>query len=310
MSEFKATKTIFVFSTIFEKEQYEKLLAETWTVTPYEIIAAEDFNIMDHLDKNTSIARVTGHKKVKQMKSGGTATYLYTYFEIGMHEKEDILKKVSKLSEKKLKKKLGYILFENRIDVARFLLYPSEDFIHTAVKEDIEVIKKSMLTDDVFFNYSLGMLKNYLQKTNALLEKEEVYWMYDADNTEELPKLAQKTLFVPEYINKKFDAWRALDKDKDVEEEKELFKKYEYDYAFISQEDLDKKIADNEEVYYLRYARMNSERYLNVVNSKTGEVIYRNYIPGLSYNLKPKHFDELNKMINKAIKKQQKAAAK
>ena len=72
--------------------------------------------------------------------------------------------------------------------------------------------------------------------------------------------------------------------------------------SIISDEELNNKILNNEELYYLRYVRMNAERFLQVVNSKTGEIIYRNYITGMSYNIKSKDIKELNDKIKKASK--------
>lgn len=77
---------------------------------------------------------------------------------------------------------------------------------------------------------------------------------------------------------------------------------YNYKYEVISDEELNNKILNNEELYYLRYVRMNAERFLQVVNSKTGEIIYRNYITGMSYNIKSKDIKELNDKIKKASK--------
>jgi hypothetical protein len=48
---------------------------------------------------------------------------------------------------------------------------------------------------------------------------------------------------------------------------------------------------------------MNAERFLQIVNSKTGEIIYRNYMTGISYNLKSKHISDLNSKIIKSLKK-------
>jgi hypothetical protein len=48
---------------------------------------------------------------------------------------------------------------------------------------------------------------------------------------------------------------------------------------------------------------MNAEGFLQVVNSKTGEIIYRNYITGISYKLKLKHIKDLDRKILKASKK-------
>jgi hypothetical protein len=48
---------------------------------------------------------------------------------------------------------------------------------------------------------------------------------------------------------------------------------------------------------------MNAEGFLQVVNSKTGEIIYRNYITGICYKLKLKQIKYLDRKILKASKK-------
>ena len=49
----------------------------------------------------------------------------------------------------------------------------------------------------------------------------------------------------------------------------------------------------------MRYVQTNSEKFIQVVNSITGEVIYRDYIPGLSYKIKAKNLEYLNKVVTK-----------
>ena len=308
LEQFKKTKTIFVFSNIFERGVYEDLLEATWTVTPYEIVSQKEFDIMKYLGSNYSIGRVAGYKRIKTTKSGMVVTSLYTFFEIGMHDQEQILKKFGKLSPKKLEKKADDIIFENKINIARFYLFPDNDFVNTAVGEDMDTIYTSLYNDEIFFNYQAGMLKNYFQKTNQLLDKGEIYWMYEKDNEKELINLSQNTLYVPEYNNTKHDGWNNSDEVREEDDEDKLYKKYAFEYANISMEDLDARILGNEEFYYLRYVRMNTERFLQVVNAKTGDVIYRDYIPGLSYNIKPKHIEDLSKTIEKVVKKQGKLA--
>ena len=104
-------------------------------------------------------------------------------------------------------------------------------------------------------------------------------------------------------ITQRTNAFTAEISDGEDKEVEKLFSKYDYDYEFISTEDLDKAIEENKEFYYLRYARANAERFVQVVNSKTGEVIFREYITGLGYNLKAKNLGYLSDVIAKSAKK-------
>jgi hypothetical protein len=176
-------------------------------------------------------------------------------------------------------------------------------FIKINASKKTNKIFNALYTGDVFFNYKLGFLKNYFQKINDLIKNEEVYWMYEDDYLPELKKLSNHKLYIPSYMTIKYNGWKRQDSEKNDKNVEDIFKKYDYQYEIISDEDLNNKILNNQELYYLRYVRMNAERFLQVVNSKTGEIIYRNYITGLSYKIKSKHIKDLNKKIIKASKK-------
>jgi hypothetical protein len=304
LDKFKNTETIFVFSNIYEKDIYEKVLKNSWDVTPYKIVNVNDFNILDYIGEKYSIGRLEGHKTVVYKKSGSSTTYLHMYFDIKMFNGDKILEKLNKLSPKKRKKKekVNNIIDMYSINLARFLLYPKDEFIHTSMLHEIDKIVQTLYTKDVFFNYKPGFLKNYFQKINSLLKDEKVYWMYKKDYLPELKNLANNKLYIPSYMTIKYNPWIGKDSKINDEEIKGIFKTYNYQYEIISDEELSKKIMNNQEFYYLRYARENSEKFLQVVNSKNGEIVYRNYIPGFSYNLKSKHIKDLNKKIAKALK--------
>ena len=133
-----------------------------------------------------------------------------------------------------------------------------------------------MYTEEVFFSYSTGFLKNYFQQTNDLIEKGETYWMYEKDyDAKKIASLDTSKLYVPNQISQRTNAFTAEISDGEDKEVEKLFSKYDYDFQFISTEDLDQAIKENKEYYYLRYARANAERFLQVVNSKTGVVVFR-----------------------------------
>ncbi|WP_411030160.1 hypothetical protein [Spongiimicrobium sp. 3-5] len=303
LENFKKTTTIFVFSNVYEKDIYENILKDSWDVTSYKIVAQQDFNPFDY-QENYSFAQVGGFKSIKTTKMGSIVTRLYTYFDIFLYDFESINKKAAKLNPKKLKKKIDDIFTENKVRIARFNLFADSDFVNTVVRKSMDEISSSLFNDDIFHNYTPGMLKNYFQKLNQLISDGEVYWMYEEnDYTKEILELQSNLLYIPNYFKIKTNAFTAGESESGDDYVKSLYDTYVYDYKFIDMDNLDDKILKEEKIYYLRYVRLNAEKFIEIVNSRTGEVIYRNYITGLSYNIKPKHLKELNKTISKAIKK-------
>ena len=307
LEEFKASTTIFVLSDVIDADEYAKILEETWTVTPYKIVPQSEYDLQEYYNKNYSIAELVGFKRSKTTKMGSVVHSLHTYINIGLYDAETIDKKLSKVKAKKEKKreeKINEIFRNNKKPIAKIYLFPTSDFVNTALSEEKEVIVEEMYTENVFFNYSTGFLKNYFQQTNDLIDTGETYWMYEKDHdSKKIAGLTTSKLYVPNYITQRTNAFTAEISDGENKDVEKLFSKYDYDYEFISTEDLDKAIEENKEFYYLRYARANAERFLQVVNSKTGEVVYREYITGLSYNLKAKNLGELSDVIAKSAKK-------
>lgn len=323
LEKFKNTETIFLLSNVYDKEIYEQILKSSWTVTPYRIIEHEEFNLNDYLSDKYSIAEISGYiKSQKSEYGGGTIVSLYTFFDIKMYDNGPIKEQRNKLTAKKWEKKKKKIFAQNSFRIARFYLYPKDDFFEIAVPysgknknnyegsrltikspEYMNSVINALYSKEVFFNYKPGLLKNYFQKVNSLIKKEEVYWMYEDDYMPELRNLANKKLYIPSYMTIKYNGWSGKDSEPDEDNILEIFKKYDYQYEIISDKDLSNRIMNNEEFYYLRYVRMNAERFLQVVNSRTGEIIYKNYITGLSYKIKPKHIKDLNSKITKALKK-------
>ncbi|CAA0167188.1 conserved exported hypothetical protein [Tenacibaculum maritimum] len=298
LEKFKNTETIFLLSNIYEKEVYEKILKDSWNVTPYKVVDLESFEIENYLSSKYSVAQLAGLKR-----SGGGSTSLFTYIDFKIYDSDAIFKKLEKLSPKKRKKKKQDIINKNSSNIARFYIFPKDDFIRTSLSSDIGKIVNSLFTDDVFFNYKPGFLKNYFQKINNLIKNEDIYWMYEDDYLPELKKLTNNKLYIPSYMTIKYSGWMGQGSEEDDENIKDIFRKYDYGYEIISDEEISNKILNNEEFYYLRYVRMNTERFLQVVNSKTGEIIYRDYIMGLSYRIKSKHIKKLSRKIKKVSKK-------
>ena len=300
--KFKNTTTIFVLSNVHDPAVYKEILNKVWTVTPFELVSFEDFERSNYFGSQYSIAELGGFKRIKQMKTGGNGTSLFTYVDFYLYDGGEIREELQGLSEKKFERKYRGVVSDAKINIARFYVYPKDDFIKTSLSKEMNEIVNSMYSDPIFFNYSPGMLQNYFQKINDNIEREKETSMYGFDYLPALKNLAQQTLYVPSYIGIRYNPWKLSDGEVDPEYIEKIFNKYEYAYQVISDEELNQKILNGEDFYYLRYARMNAERFLQVVNAKTGEIVFKLYVTGLSYKIKPKHLKEIRKSIERALK--------
>ncbi|WP_156112425.1 hypothetical protein [Lacinutrix jangbogonensis] len=306
LDKFKGTETIFVLSDIIDSATYEKILSDSWNVTPYKLMNRKDFKILDYNNGKYSFANLEGHHVEKRMKSGAIVDYLYIYIKFFMLDTESLTKDLSKLkkSSKKYKKRLRKAISSNKENLARVDLFPKDNFLPTALSSKSSVIMDTIYSKDVFYNYKSGFLKNYFQKVNNQLKDGEEYWMYENDFLPELKKLAKKTLYIPNYHLIKFNPWKMKStKDKDGFDK--VFESYEHKFEFQDENEIDRRILAGEEFYYLRFVRVNSQKFVHIINSKTGEIVYRNYVAGMlsSYNLKSRHIKDINSKIKKALKK-------
>lgn len=153
----------------------------------------------------------------------------------------------------------------------------------------------------LLYNWSPGMLKNYLdQMTNLLKAGKNISVRDDITNKAELAKLTKETLYIPDFNLLRFSPFAGrLEKAAD---EERLFEDYKFPYKVISKTDLDKLIIDSDQtVYYLIFVKDSSSKIICVINSKTGETIYSTS-KSLSYNLKSGDIKDLFKEIGKSNK--------
>lgn len=300
LEKFKHTETIFILSDLYSKEDYEKVLKNTWTITPYKIIAHKDINFDIYTNNKYSVAQL--RYVVQKIYSGNSiiGEYPATYIDIMTFDTDKIRAKTKSYSQEKLDKNTDDILSKNSTLIARILLYAKDDFTDEALGRSNETNTSIMYTEEVLYNYNPGFLKNYFQKINDVLEKNEVYSMVVGVSLPEIQNLAKSKLYIPSYVTIKRS---SKTKEDNKEDEQNLMKEYGYHFEIIQGSEMGNKIMNKEEFYYLRYARQNASRYFQIVNSLTGEIIYNDYIYGLSTNLKSKNFLDLNNAIAESIKK-------
>jgi len=140
---------------------------------------------------------------------------------------------------------------------------------------------------------------------SSILETRDSYYLYEDEANPILSELAKQGLVLPKTIGVKFNKWNASENKQPDEYTQKLLKNYSYKYNIQTEEEISNRILAGEDFYYFRYASMNTDRFIQVINSKTGDVVYRHYAP-LGYNLKSKHFKAIGKAIKKAVKRKNK----
>ena len=128
----------------------------------------------------------------------------------------------------------------------------------------------------------------------SYLNKGEIHTLYsEIYNAKEMKNLKKEVLYVPEYVLTKFNKFTG---DETVKhDEKDIFVDYKLKYQLISADELNQKILEEAtSFYYLIYIKSSTDKYISVINSLTGELIYSAYTPA-SYNIKSEDLKELQK---------------
>ncbi|MFT4646777.1 MAG: hypothetical protein ACI8ZX_003211, partial [Planctomycetota bacterium] len=168
--------------------------------------------------------------------------------------------------------------------------------------EKIEHLKNmhySFYNEDVHYNYEKGILTNYLQQFNKQLKNKEYSTRYDGEATKELANLKTATLYIPEYVQISYDGWKIKDSKMSSTDIAKMMSGYKYNYEWITANNLNAKISDGEEFYYLNYSRITATQLFQIVNAKTGEPIYKKKVVDLKYNIGAKNLEKLSKEIAK-----------
>lgn len=283
IEKFKKTKTLFVLSDQYSKEEYKKILDEVWKVTDFEILTVKE--LFDDADKNFKLTN-----SIARFQNWISTTTFSTPGKAGVRKTDYYFSAInfSFFNEIKRDKKNKLVSKEKRVAAIFFSInygQMNEDNI-----TDIRYLKPEHL-----YNYHLGYLKNYLKNINDNLMLNKNINVYgDFENKEELSRLRTQKLYITDDVSRK-----TIGLDREDRDEDKLTEDYEFKKEIISIEELNKKILDGDEFYYFVYTQINSKKILTIINSKTGEIVY-NYCNRMAYNLKGKDFKQISKAISKS----------
>jgi len=298
---FKASTTVFVVPRPYTKEQFESILKDNWTASKYEVVAPADFNLKNYLTEAYSFAWLR-----TDIIMDNNIFYPKFYFDVFMLKNEKVSKKIDKAANDT--DKFFDLIDDNKINFAqiplqisnhdflevRSKLNPTVRLVFSGVSEERKKDAFNYIFDNkAINNYELGYLKNDFQRLNKLINDGKVYWMYGNDKKPEIKNLKKTTLFIPDYVYTRIKPMTGAEEVLDEKEKKALLLPYKSKYEVVSQEAISQKILAGEDFYYLRYARVIASKFVEVVNGKTGEIIYRSYVGFAAYNLKDKDFENL-----------------
>lgn len=288
MSRFKATTTLFILPDKIPETTYDSILKAFWTITPYHLIKHSRFHIEDIDSNKHSFAYIsTTVKTIDKPKS--IHVFIFSNLDLFMvnpfHKKEDWL--------------------SHKVPIASVGLYPK----NTSLRPIADLRKKEMLLnrfiyeENPFFDFNPGFFKNYIQQINTHLKQQLPFYLYETETSSELKNLSNAILYIPEYLGLKFNGFRETNSAAPSIFINNLFESYEYRYSIVSRDNLSRLIMDQQPIYYARFTRINTQRFLQIVNAHTGNIVYRTYISGSSYHLKQRQITQLSEAIKKAVSK-------
>lgn len=312
--DFKKTTTIFVLNNLYEKKQYEEMLKSSWTITPFEVIDLKDFKYENYLSDKYSFCMMYGYTSVSQNVES-TKFFIHFY----LLDMDEINKKIKKLKNNDYydflvdkKKNLAYIeliptaeiynltdsKFTSGVRMPSFKTSYNYGYFSKEKSDFESEISKKIYYERVFHNYNLGTLKNNFQEVNRLLLAKQFCSFNDELITPEIKQLKKQVLYLPDYLKKEYFTKPIEYKDYSEEKWNKIISAYVYKIEFISEKELETKILNNEEFYYLNFGyRL---RYFQIINGKSGVIVYKNYSNGpMKANLKESDFKDLAKAINK-----------
>ncbi|WP_269227087.1 hypothetical protein [Flavobacterium eburneipallidum] len=271
-------------------KEYAAIFQKYWTISKIEFIEYSD--IYKYLNSKSSFLTIGGYVtdvNSHTIYSGGRGfgvDYSHTHIYLELWKCSD--KFLGKSQDAKDFKE------KDKTQISRLELFT--DFPTLMMPSNL--YKTDYDADGHIRNWGLGLFKNHIQNMVSYLNKgTEKRLFSEIVNANELKKLNKETLYIPDYIFTKFNMFTGDESKK--HDTKDILNDYKFKYEIVSSTDLNKKILNDDSVfYYLQYIKSSTDKYVSVINSQTGEIVYSVYTPA-SYNIKSGDLKDLSKVIAK-----------
>lgn len=270
-------------------KEFIDVYKNTWTFSKIEFIKYSE--VTKYLSPDNAFLTIGGYvtnASFTKLYSNGSSknginySNTHLYLELWTCNEEFFLKK---------KEKSKFSTYD-KIQVARIELFT--DFV--TLQDPDNIYQADYDGDGHIRNWGPGILKNYIQTLSAFLNIGLDRKLYTRiNNIEEMKRLKTETLYVPEYTLNKFNKFTGDESQKHTE--KDLFSLYKNNYKIVSISELNQKIlTDTKGFYYLIYIKSSTDKFVTVINSLTGELIYSTYSP-MSYNISSNDIKAINDNI-------------
>ncbi|WP_203257674.1 hypothetical protein [Hyunsoonleella ulvae] len=294
-NDLKKTITYFVIPDNFDLklDQVKNVISEIWTFNKIEFVTEKEYDkkrdFFYSVDK--SIIKLINNNYLNKEKFTVREDIKAVYIEFKLALINHVIGKKGELYPKTI----AEIFFTPNIRLIRDFVH-SSGLINPLVLSMMNYKKLNQKNPEKsgYYNFDLGYIKNYLQILNTKLNKFENLKIRDGiENKVKLSELRNQVLYTPDWILKKIDPMKSIYKNTITPEKQ--FKDYDFQYKVVSNNELNTKILNKENIYYLMYTRFNQIKILSIINSLSGDVIYMTQEN--SHNVKPKDLKQISKLI-------------
>jgi hypothetical protein len=260
-------------------KEFIEMYKQNWTISKIEFIKYTD--IQKNISEGSFFLTIAGYgNSIQSARTNYDITHLYL----------ELWTCTDEYFKKKNKDEFSY---SDQVQIARTEIYT--DF-NTLYNPSI-LFESNYDGNGHIRNWGLGILKNYVQKLMLDLNKGKTHDLYDSDTeNKKLKVLKKQILYVPDFVLIEFNKFNGDESRR--HKEKDIFDDYKHQFQVLPTKDLNEKILkSDEDFYYLIYIKSSTDKFINIIHSKTGEVIYSKYTP-LSYNLKSRDLKNLSNNIS------------
>lgn len=284
ITKFKASTTYFVLQErdYGHQADFEKAIAKVWTVTPFKIIKASE---MSALDKNKSSIFFFGGFVTTRQGRSTTTFHPHLSYDLFMFSTN----KKGKTEQNMFAKFLLHLDGESYRFILRYANGNSARFSENVIP--------FLYNEAEMQNWSPLMLSGYLKVINDGLTSGSLRSVFEEyTNKDGIKALQSQTLYVPNYVNTKFNMFTGDEKDTE-DDDTDLKSAYAFPSQYTTLADLETAAQNNPNgIFYLSYIKNSTDKYVSVFNSKTGEMLYTAYTP-VSYNFKLKDLKRISAKV-------------
>lgn len=275
MDKFKQSTTYFILQERDYEQQaeFEQAIAKVWTVTPFKIIRPQE---MGKLTKTKSSFFFFGGFVTTRRGQSTTTQHPHLSYDLFMLSTN----KKGKTEQNLLGKIMLHLDSKSMGSVLRYATLNSKTFS--------EKVTPYLYQEATMPNWTSQMLGGYLKVINDGLTTGTLRSVFDEYTDKEgIKALRDQTLYIPDYVNTKFNMFTGAEKETESDEGDDN-SSYAFGNKYLDAKEIATTAAAQNKAYaYLSYIKSSTDKFVSVFDGQTGKLLYTAYTP-VSYNFKSK----------------------